>query len=483
MTATDLVLPIVLLLAGIGIGVALGRALTGGRAAAAVSAAESDARAARDRADVLAEERDRAREQVDALQTLSSDAAADLARVQAALQHERESAQQRAADLSTAQEKLREQFEALAAKALHSNSEAVVQLAEQQLAKAQAQQKAELEKRSTQVENMVAPLRESLAKVDEHVRQLEEKRADAYSGLNAQVKAMAEAQAHLSKETSALVSALRRPQTRGQWGELQLRRAVEMAGMVEHCDFSEQVTIGSAGTQRPDMVIHLPEKRTIVVDSKVSLAAYLDAVETEDPSHHEDRMKAHARHLREHVDSLATKAYWEQFSSSPEFVVLFVPGESLLAPALERDPSLLDDAFAKRVMIVTPTVLIALLRTVAFLLAQAKVTENAIEVSALGRELYKRLGTMGGHLDKLGRSITSTVASYNKTIGSLERQVLVSARRMNDLGVTTDELAAPAPVDESVRPMTAAELIAWDEGAGTESAQVRALRPGDTAIG
>lgn len=193
-------------------------------------------------------------------------------------------------------------------------------------------------------------------------------------------------------------------------------------------------------------------------------------------------MKAHARHLREHVDSLAAKAYWEQFASSPEFVVLFVPGESLLAPALERDPSLLDDAFTKRVMIVTPTVLIALLRTVAFLLAQAKVTENAIEVSALGRELYKRLGTMGGHLDKLGRSITSTVASYNKTIGSLERQVLVSARRMNDLGVVTDELTAPTPVDESVRPMTAAELIAWDEDA-SQDAQVRALRPGESATG
>jgi len=482
MTAADLLLPLLLLLAGMAAGALLGRALTKGQSAADVGAAEAAARAAGERSDVLTRERDDARGQLAELQRESSEAAADLARVQAALDHERASAQQRAADLAAAQEKLREQFEALAAKALHTNSEAVVQLAEQQLAKAQAQQKAELEKRSTQVESMVAPLRESLAKVDEHVRQLEQKRADAYSGLNAQVKSMAETQAQLSKETRALVSALRRPQTRGQWGELQLRRAVEMAGMVEHCDFAEQVTVGSSTTQRPDMVINLPDKRHIVVDSKVSLSAYLDAVESDDPSHQEERMKAHARHLREHVDSLAAKAYWQQFTSSPEFVVLFVPGESLLAPALERDPALLDDAFAKRVMIVTPTVLIALLRTVAFLLAQATVTENALEVSALGRELYKRLGTMGGHLDKLGRAITSTVTSYNKTIGSLERQVLVSARRMNDLGVVTDELSEPTPVEDSVRPMTAAELVAWDEDAQA-SAEVRALRPGDGATG
>ena len=483
MTAADIVLPIVLLIVGIGVGVALGRVVARGQSASARASAEATAQAARQRADDLAHERDQARSRADNLQREASAVAEELAGVQSALDHERAAAAQRAADLTQTQQQLREQFDALAAKALHTNSEAVIQLAAQQLAKAQAQQSAELEKRSTQVESVVAPLRESLAKVDQHVRLLEQKRADAYSGLNEHVRSMAATQAQLSKETSALVSALRRPQTRGQWGELQLRRAVEIAGMVEHCDFSEQVTVGGQSTQRPDMVIHLPGGRTIVVDAKVSLAAFLEAVESEDPTYQDERMKAHARHLRDHVDGLAAKAYWDQFAASPEFVVLFVPGESLLAPALERDPALLDDAFTKRVMIVTPTTLIALLRTAAFMLAQATVTENAIEVSSIGRELYKRLGTMGGHLEKLGRSLTTSVKTYNQTIGSLERQVLVSARRMNELGVVSDELPEVSPVEDSVRPVSAAELIAWDEATTADSAEVRELRRGDTATG
>ncbi len=486
MSATDLALPVVLLLAGLVVGALLGRAMGRGQQAAQLASAQADARAALERAESAIKERDDARRRVEAVQSEASETASSLARVQSALDHERQAAARRAEDLSRAHEQLREQFEALAAKALHSNSEAVIKLAEQQLARAREQQKAEFEKRSTQVETMVAPLKESLAKVDEHVRHLEQRRADAYSGLSEQVRSMAETQARLTKETGALVSALRRPQTRGQWGELQLRRAVEIAGMVEHCDFSEQVTVVGSSAQRPDMVINLPEGRSIVVDSKVSLAAYLDALESDDPAHQEERMKAHARHLRDHVDSLAGKAYWEQFPTSPEFVVLFVPGESLLAPALERDPTLMDDAFAKRVMVVTPTVLIALLRTAAFMLAQAKVTENAVEVSSLGRELYKRLGTMGSHLDKLGRAITSTVKTYNQTIGSLERQVLVSARRMNDLGVVTDELPEQTPVEDSVRPVSAAELVAWDEAVSLDadgSAEVRRLRRGDAATG
>ena len=361
MTATDLVLPVVLLLAGLVIGTLLGRATGRGQQAAQLGTAQADARAAQERADAVMRERDEARRRVEAVQREAAETASSLARVQSSLEHEREAAARRADDLAQAHEQLREQFEALAAKALHSNSEAVIKMAEQQLARTREQQKAELEKRSTQVETMVAPLKESLAKVDEHVRQLEQRRADAYSGLTEQVRSMAETQAQLTKETGALVSALRRPQTRGQWGELQLRRAVEIAGMVEHCDFSEQVTVVGPSAQRPDMVINLPEGRSIVVDSKVSLAAYLDALESDDPAHQEERMKAHARHLREHVDSLAGKAYWEQFPTSPEFVVLFVPGESLLAPALERDPALMDDAFAKRVMVVTPTVLLSLI--------------------------------------------------------------------------------------------------------------------------
>lgn len=479
----DVILPVGTLVVGLLVGYAVGRALTRGEAGARLASAEATRDAATARADGLAGERDEAQrgrhEASERLRQLD----AELARVSATLTHERETAHRRAADLAEAQDRLKAQFEAVASQALRSNSETLIQMAEQQLSKAQQQQAAELEKRSTEVENLVRPLTESLSKVDEHVRQLETRRAEAYSGLVEQVKSMAEVQARLSTETTALVTALRRPQTRGQWGETQLRRAVEMAGMVEHCDFSEQVSTSTgAGGQRPDMVINLPEARHIVVDAKVSLSAYLDAVEADDPGQQHERMRAHSRHLREHVTNLAGKSYWEQFEQSPEFVVLFVPGESMLGPALEHDPELLDYAFAKRVLIATPTVLIAVLRSAAFLLQQASVTENAIEVSNLGRELYKRLGTLGEHLDRLGRAIASTVTHYNKSIGSLERQVLVSARRMNDLGVVTDELTQPSGVDEPVRPVSAPELVAWDEAA-TASATVRSLPKGEAAAG
>jgi len=470
------------MLVGLAVGYGVGRALTRGQSAAELAAAQSATDAATSRADSVTRERDEARGDVDRARDQLNDLGRQLAVVTSTLEHERTSAQQRAADLAHAQEHLREQFEALASKALHSNSEAVIQLAEQQLAKAQQEQRSELEKRSTQVENLVAPLKESLSKVDDHVRELESKRAEAYSGLVEQVRSMAEVQSRLSSETAALVTALRRPQTRGQWGETQLRRAVEMAGMVEHCDFSEQLTTSSgSGGQRPDMVINLPESRRIVVDSKVSLAAYLDALESDDPTYQAERMKSHARSLKDHVNGLAGKAYWNQFDQSPEFVVLFVPGESMLAPALEQDPSLLDYAFGKRVLIATPTILITMLRTAAFMLQQASVTENAIEVSNLGRELYKRLGTLGEHLDKLGRSITSTVAHYNKTIGSLERQVLVSARRMNDFGLGQDDLPASSAIDEAVRPVTAAELVAWEEE--SHRSAVRALPTNEAQAG
>lgn len=481
-TATDLLVPLVLLLAGLAVGYLVGRTLARGTSAANLGAAQSAAEAATSRAEVVTRERDEARADVERARTELSDLGRQLAVVSSTLDHERTSAHQRAADLAAAQEQLREQFEALASKALHANSEAVIQLAEQQLAKAQQQQRSELEKRSTQVENLVAPLKESLTKVDDHVRELESKRADAYSGLVEQVKSMAEVQSKLSSETAALVTALRRPQTRGQWGETQLRRAVEMAGMVEHCDFSEQLTASSgSGGQRPDMVINLPESRRIVVDAKVSLAAYLDALESDDPAYQAERMKSHAKSLKEHVIGLAGKAYWNQFDQSPDFVVLFVPGESMLAPALEQDPGLLDYAFGKRVIIATPTILIMMLRTAAYMLQQASVTENAIEVSNLGRELYKRLGTLGEHLDKLGRSITSTVTNYNKTIGSLERQVLVSARRMNDFGLGQDELPEQSAIDEAVRPVTAAELMAWEEE--SHRSAVRALPTSDAQAG
>jgi DNA recombination protein RmuC len=319
----------------------------------------------------------------------------------------------------------------------------------------------------------VAPLREALGKVESHLRVLEHDRVAAYSALTEQVRALSTTGEGLRDQTRSLVTALRAPQTRGRWGEMQLRRVVELAGMVEHCDFTEQASVtGDHGTLRPDLVVRLAGGKNIVVDAKVSLAAYLDAAESRDPDVVEGRMLAHARHLREHVKGLAAKEYWRSFEPTPEFVVLFVPGDAFLAPALERDPQLLEDAMAARVLIATPTTLIAMLRTVAYSWQQEALTANARSVFELGRELYRRLGTLGSHVDKLGRTLTRSVEEYNAMVGSLERNVLVQARRMAELQITDADLVSPAPVEAATRPLGAAELLASADDGG----QARPLR-------
>jgi DNA anti-recombination protein RmuC len=310
----------------------------------------------------------------------------------------------------------------------------------------------------------VAPLREALGKVEGHLRVLEHDRVAAYSALTEQVRALSATGEGLRDQTRSLVTALRAPQARGRWGEMQLRRVVELAGMVEHCDFTEQESVTVDGsTQRPDLVVRLAGGKQVVVDAKVSLAAYLDAAESRDPDVVEARMQAHARHLREHVKGLAAKEYWRAFEPTPEFVVLFVPGDAFLAPALERDPRLLDDAMAARVFITTPTTLIAMLRTIAYSWQQEALTEHARSVFEIGRELYRRLGTMGDHVDKLGRTLTRSVEDYNKVVGSLERTVLVQARKMAELQVTDADLAVPQPVIATTRPLSAPELLAPEQ--------------------
>ena len=321
----------------------------------------------------------------------------------------------------------------------------------------------------------VAPLREALTKVETHLRVLEHDRVAAYSSLTEQVRALSATGDGLRDQTRSLVSALRAPQARGRWGEMQLRRVVELAGMVEHCDFTEQASVTVDGAvQRPDLVVRLAGGKRVVVDAKVSLAAYLDAAESRDPDVVEARMQAHARHLREHVKGLATKEYWRAFEPTPEFVVLYVPGDAFLAPALERDPRLLDDAMAARVFITTPTTLIAMLRTIAYSWQQEALTEHARSVFEIGRELYRRLGTMGEHVDKLGRTMTRSVEDYNKVVGSLERTVLVQARKMAELQVTDADLGVPQPVIATTRPLSAPELVIPDEGG--EERQLRSLR-------
>ncbi len=333
-------------------------------------------------------------------------------------------------------------FEGLASRALRDESD------REALAQRQA------------VEHLVGPLREQLHLVESQLRGLEVERARAQAELREQVAGVRRTSELLGKETASLVDALRRPQARGRWGEVQLRRCVEYAGMVDRCDFTEQASFAGAdgAVLRPDLVVRLAGGRSIVVDAKVTLAAYLEAVECDDEQEAAARMAAHARHLRAHVDRLADKAYWRALPDSPEFVVLFVPGEAFLAPALEHDPALLEHAFSRHVHVATPTTLVSLLRTAAHSWQQEQLTENARAVVTAGKELYARLGTVGGHVDKLGRTLNSAVTDYNRTVASLERSLLPSARRMADLAGVPDELPAPRSLEAVATPPVSPEL-------------------------
>ncbi|WP_433333845.1 DNA recombination protein RmuC [Spirillospora sp. CA-294931] len=368
--------------------------------------------------------------------------------------------------LSYAEERMAEHFESLSAKALDASNQRFLDLADARLKAAGVEAAGDLERRQQAVEHLVAPLRETLGKVEEQLREVETGRRESHAMLAKQVEFVRQSSDQLRAETRTLVRALQRPEARGRWGELQLRRVVELAGMEHHCDFDEQASAGTEnGTVRPDMVVRLAGGKNVVVDSKVSLAAYLEAAETGDPV----RLDAHARHVRDHVDRLSAKSYWQAFSPAPEFVVLFIPGEAFLAPALERDPALLEYAMRRRVHIATPTTLVTMLRTASYAWQQAALSRNARAVFDLGKELYERLGTMGQHVDELGRSLTNAIRSYNRTVGSLETRVLVSARRLNELGVVEDSLESPRPVEDSARPLSAAELTGGDDETGEDA--------------
>jgi len=353
-----------------------------------------------------------------------------------------------------------EHFQALAGEALDQSGRRFIEMAAGRLEAANARAAGELDTRKAAMEHMVQPLRETLARVEMQLRESDEARIRSAAALAEQVMVARQSSDELRAQTQALVTALRRPEARGRWGEMQLRRVAEMAGMNARCDFDEQVSVTTDdGLVRPDMVIRLAGGKNIVVDSKVSLAAYLEAAETTDDSVREKRLDAHARHLREHVDRLAAKTYWAALSPAPEFVVLFIPGEAFLAPALEHDPALLEYAITHRVHIATPTTLITMLRTAQYAWQQEALSENARAVFDLGRELYDRIAGLGKHVDGLGKALTNAVSSYNKTIGSLEGRVLVSARKLSQLGVVEAELNAPTPVQETVRALSAADLI------------------------
>ncbi|MGH1562012.1 DNA recombination protein RmuC [Mumia sp. DW29H23] len=306
----------------------------------------------------------------------------------------------------------------------------------------------------------VGPVKESLDRFDSRLRDLESSRVAWHSQLREQVEQVRATSESLRRETAALSTALRKPQVRGRWGEMHLQRAAELAGMVDRCDFDLQTTVRDDGAAlRPDMVVHLAGDKQVVVDSKVPLDAFLDATEAEDDDERAAHLARHARQLRTHVNGLASKAYWRQFSTSPEFVVLFVPGEAFLSAALETDRTLIEDAAGRRVVLATPTTLIALLRTVGFAWTQSQLADEARQVHELARELYERLGTLGSHVGKVGRSLDAAVRAYNGAVGSLETRVLVTARRMSELHAPETDIPAPAPVEALARPLQAPELV------------------------
>ncbi|HVB41505.1 MAG TPA: DNA recombination protein RmuC [Streptosporangiaceae bacterium] len=401
-------------------------------------------------------------------------ATADLA-AQARAADERARAAQQRAELTdrAAQERaalvdgyLAERFQALSAQALDASQQRLMEVSEIRLRAANLSAASDLDSRRHAVEQLVEPLRQTLARVEAQLRESDAARQTSHAALTEQVKSAKETSEQLRTQTQALVTALRRPEARGRWGEMQLRRVVELAGMDARCDFDEQVTVADpsmnghdGATLRPDLVVRLAGGKNIVVDSKVSLAAYLEAAETGDDAVIQGRLTAHARHLRDHVDKLAAKAYWSALSPTPEFVVLFIPGEAFLAPALERDPGLLEHAMSRKVHIATPTTLVTMLRTAHYAWQQQALSENAKAVFDLGRELYDRLAQLGKNVDAVGRSLASAVTAYNRAVGSLESRVLVSARKLSALGVTDAELEAPKPVEEAVRMLSAPELV------------------------
>lgn len=381
-----------------------------------------------------------------------------LARTRAAVRVAEADARARAAadKLAYVEEQLAERFQALSTRALDVNNLRFLELAETRLAATRAEAAGDLEQRRQAVEHLVEPLRDALARVEAQLRDTESGQRAARAELTKELEFVRQSHEQLRAQTTALVRALQRPEARGRWGEMQLRRVAEIAGMQRHCDFDEQV---AEGPVRPDMVVRLAGGKNIVVDAKVSLAAYLEAAEAADESLASVRLDAHARHVREHIDRLAAKSYWQAFTPAPEFVVLFIPGEAFLAPALERDPGLLEYAMARRVHIATPTTLITMLRTAQYAWQQAALSENARAVFDLGKELYERLSSMGRNVESLGRALARTVEAYNKTVGSLESRVLVTARKLHDLDVVDGELDSPEMLEDLPRPLSSPELL------------------------
>ena len=387
-----------------------------------------------------------------------------LEKEESVLETERKAAEEKLALLDEAAKSLADTFKALSAEALKSNNQSFLELAKSSFEKIQESAKGDLEQRRQAIDQLVKPVKESLEKVDGNIRNIEKDREGAYKELRQEIKDLHQTQVNLRSETANLVQALRTPSVRGQWGEVQLERAVEFAGMVEYCDFVQQEsTTTEEGRLRPDLIVRLPNERRIIVDAKTPLNAYLDALTSRDEESRRARIQEHARHVRDHIRMLGSKAYWRQFNETPEFVVLFLPGEAFFSAALEEDAELIEFGANEKVILATPTTLIALLKAVAYGWQQEKMAKHANRVSELGRELYERLATLASHFSKLGGHLNRAVEAYNSAVRSTESRVLVTARKFKELGSGSDRnVEKLEPIERITTAPQAEELVESD---------------------
>ena len=394
----------------------------------------------------------------------------ELAVLRSQVRTEEQLEEERTRALELAIERVKSSFDTVAGQSLRTNSEVFLRLAREHLGQHQQTAASALSEREKAIETMLTPIREALGKTEAQIQRIEKERAETFGNLRASLESVALGQQALQRETGKLVNALRRPEVRGQWGELTLRRLAELAGLIEHCDFTEQAHVRvEGGNLRPDMIVHMPDGRDLVVDVKTPLDAYLEAIEAQTDELRAIALKRHARAVTERVRELAAKSYWSQFTKSPDFVILFIPGDQFLSAALAESPTLLEDAIRQQVIIATPTGFVALLKVVAYGWRQTALADNAAIIRKLAEDLYKRLGTFGSHLGKLGRSLNGSVDAFNSAVGSLERQVLPGARKFTELGVRAErEIEIVEPVDRLAREIQSRESETVEDTATLE---------------